>query len=127
MVENNPLNWRDEKEDPNLWVKEPFSNYLDNHLLYHAVNRTFWQTWKTLDEIAPKFFSFNKVEKERDKKELSVDWSKYATPKFTFQCHNSDLKRIGIMEIASKCISSKIINLLKYLRMLNTLFQESLE
>jgi len=99
MVEENPLKWRDDKEDPNFWVKEPVINFLDNHLLFHAVNRTFWQSWKALDEIAPKFLSFNDAEKEKNKKELSIDWSKYATPEFTFQCHNSNLKKIGIMEI----------------------------
>ena len=108
MAEENPLKWRDENEDPNFWVKEPFKNFFDIHRLFHAVNRTFWQSWKVTNEIAPKFFSFNDVEKEKNKKELSVDWSKYATPEFTFQCHNSDLKKIGIMEINNadlkKCI-----------------------
>jgi len=108
MAKENPLKWLEEKEDPNLWVKEPFNNFLDKHNLFHAVNRTFWQSWKIINEIAPKFFSFNDVDKEKNKKELSIDWSKYATPEFTFQCHNSDLKKIGIMEIRiaelKKCI-----------------------
>ncbi|MHA1491201.1 MAG: hypothetical protein ACTSRI_16325 [Promethearchaeota archaeon] len=99
MAEENPLKWRDENQDPNLWEKEAFSNFSDKHLLFHARNKTFWQSWKVLNEIAPKFFSFNDVEKDKNKKDFSVDWSKYATPEFTFQCHNSDLKKIGIMEI----------------------------
>lgn len=97
MVEPNPLAWS--KEDPKTWDDEPFENFLDEHLLYHAINCTFWESWNSLDKIDPKFFSFNKKEKEKGYKELSIDWSKYSTPGFTFKCHNPDHQETGIMMI----------------------------
>ena len=86
MAEENPLNW----------VEEPAENYLDTHLLYRGVKRFLWASWPNLETIYPTFFTVDQALKG-----LSVDWSKYSTPKEALNHlpgENPSLKEWGLVQ-----------------------------
>jgi len=95
-----------DEEDPLKWDIEPYENFLDFHYLYRAIHKFLWVNWPNLNKIYPNFFSLDQAING-----LSVDWSKYATPEFTFNSRPiPKLTTYGIVELNVRKIKIEIVD-----------------